>query len=103
MIDYILIPVISFSPAISVFFTESTRRDRKLETSAEKILGWIGCAPTPLTTFEMEQALTVDSRPTREPSEPPTLLGNINFLKMCGPIIEVVDEKLQFVHFTVQE
>ncbi|KAH7150359.1 hypothetical protein B0J13DRAFT_549979 [Dactylonectria estremocensis] len=75
----------------------------QLRIKCRKILGWIGCAPIPLTALEMEQALSIDPSPDREPSELPQLVTNVSFVKMCGPIIEVVDEKLQFVHFTVHE
>ncbi|KAI1122503.1 hypothetical protein F5Y10DRAFT_72272 [Nemania abortiva] len=66
-----------------------------------KILGLIGCATTPMTIFEMEHALAVDFK--KEYHDPPSPLENFNFVKSCGPIIEVVEETVQFVHFTVQE
>ncbi|KAF4335307.1 Nacht domain protein [Fusarium beomiforme] len=47
---------------------------------ARLILGWVGCAPSPMTLREIEQALIV-----------------------CGPIVEVVNGYVQFVHFTVKE
>ena len=56
-----------------------------------------------MTIFEMEHALAVDRNPNNELHEPPSPLEKFNFVRMCGPIVEVVDEKLQFVHFTVQE
>ena len=28
---------------------------------------------------------------------------NLNIVELCGPIVEVVDEYVQFVHFTVKE
>lgn len=51
----------------------------------------------------MEQALTIDPDLEKELSEVPQLVTNVNFVQLCGPIVEVVDEKLQFVHFTVHE
>jgi len=33
----------------------------------------------------------------------PRVGGRLPVLKLCGPIIEVVDDKVQFVHFTVKE
>ena len=66
------------------------------------MLGWIECAPIPLTIFEIEQALSIDADPDRKLDEVPRVLP-INFVQMCGPIVEVVGEKLQFVHFTVPE
>ncbi|KAH4040807.1 hypothetical protein HBI56_015270 [Parastagonospora nodorum] len=67
---------------------------------ARSIIGWIGVSPTPLTIHELEQALRVKSRG----------IGGIAIVNakvpidcICGPIIEVVDGYVQFVHFTVQE
>ncbi len=56
-----------------------------------------------MTIFEMEHALAVDADPEKDLHEPPRPLEKFNFVKNCGPIIEEVDEKLQFVHFTVKE
>ena len=48
----------------------------------------------------MEQALTIT---------PDDLEGRIrvhsrlNIIQICGPIVEVVEDYVQFVHFTVQE
>ncbi|KAI5458907.1 hypothetical protein BGZ63DRAFT_389893 [Mariannaea sp. PMI_226] len=75
----------------------------QLRAKCRKVLGWIGCAPVPLTTLEMEQALSVDPGSQDEADQPPQLIVNISFVQMCGPIIEAVDEELQFVHFTVYE
>ncbi|KAH8704111.1 hypothetical protein BGW36DRAFT_287051 [Talaromyces proteolyticus] len=66
-----------------------------------KILGWIGCAPIPMTIFEMKQALSVYR--ANGVSRVSTELFGLDFLHMCGPFIEIVNGKLQFVHFTVQE
>ncbi|OJJ99037.1 hypothetical protein ASPACDRAFT_79712 [Aspergillus aculeatus ATCC 16872] len=68
-----------------------------------KILGWLGTAPIPLTTWEMEQALSVEiddveGTPCDQTSSQDFL--SVDFVQLCGPIIEVADEKLQFVHFT---
>lgn len=51
----------------------------------------------------MEQALLVTLDPRSHADGLPRLLTNMEFVKLCGPIIEVVGEELQFVHFTVQE
>ncbi|KAH8668654.1 hypothetical protein BX600DRAFT_538673 [Xylariales sp. PMI_506] len=67
---------------------------------ARRIIGWIGCAPMPMTNQEIEQALLVDSNSA---TATPTVLGRLNFVRICGPIVEIVDERLQFVHFTVQD
>lgn len=75
----------------------SRRREK-----SRKVLGWIGCAPIPMTIFEMEQALLIDTDP-----EPTAWISSgiatQDFISLCGPLIEIVDGKLQFVHFTVRE
>jgi hypothetical protein len=63
------------------------------------ILGWIGSSPIPMTRPEMEQALLVDSNSNAAPA----VITKVNFVHICGPIVEAVDESLQFVHFTVKE
>ncbi|SPO07346.1 uncharacterized protein DNG_10040 [Cephalotrichum gorgonifer] len=70
-----------------------------LRQKVRAILGWIGCAPTPMTRREMEQALLVTSGDTAAPS----VTSDLNLVSICGPIVEVVDEIPQFVHFTVKE
>ncbi len=70
------------------------------KTKARNILGWVGCCPTPLTIQELDQALMVDvdnlDSSVRGSS-------NLNIVELCGPIVEVVDDYVQFVHFTVKE
>ncbi|RBR14508.1 hypothetical protein FVER53590_03349 [Fusarium verticillioides] len=67
---------------------------------ARLILGWVGCAPSPMTLKEIEQALLVD--PDR-PCKSPRVQGNVNVIQICGPIVDVVDGYVQFAHFTVRE
>ena len=54
----------------------------------------------PLTIQEIEQALTVSPNDkvgsTRVQSQ-------LNVQRICGPIVEVVDDYVQFVHFTAKE
>ena len=64
------------------------------------ILGWIGCSPTPLRIQELEQALMVDVENLESSVR---VSSNLNIIEICGPIVEVVDEYVQFVHFTVKE
>lgn len=52
-----------------------------------------------MTQREMEQALLVTSGGTAAPS----VISDLNMVSICGPIVEVVDEIPQFVHFTVKE
>ncbi|KAL2130484.1 hypothetical protein VTI74DRAFT_6338 [Chaetomium olivicolor] len=70
-----------------------------LRRKAHRILGWIGCSPVPMTRYEMEQALLIDSTSNVAPS----VIASTNFVRICGPIIEIMDESLRFVHFTAKE
>jgi len=63
------------------------------------ILGWLGCAPVQLTRLEMEQALLVDP----DSQAAPSVITSVNFVRICGPIVEIADQSPQFVHFTVKE
>jgi hypothetical protein len=54
----------------------------------------------PLTIQEIEQALVV-SREGVEGSA--KVIAALNMPRICGPIVEVVDDYVQFVHFTVKE
>ncbi|KAF7118883.1 hypothetical protein CNMCM5793_008519 [Aspergillus hiratsukae] len=67
---------------------------------ARRILTWVGSSPTPLTVQEIEQALTV--KPGSHELEK-KVFASPNFYRLCGPIIEIVDGYVQFVHFTVKK
>ena len=72
-----------------------TQRDK-----ARRLLGWIACSPIPMTKQEIQYALAVklddDEGKVR-------LIADIKVNKLCGPIVEMVDGYVQFVHFTVKE
>ncbi|KAI9146903.1 Vegetative incompatibility protein [Paramyrothecium foliicola] len=68
-----------------------------------KVLGYIGCAPAPLTVREMEQAICINVNPNNPETKLPDSMVKTNFVRLCGPIIEVIGDELRFVHFTVQE
>lgn len=70
------------------------------KTKTRNILGWIGSSPTPLTIQELEQALLVDVEDIQSSVR---VSSSLNVVQLCGPIVEVVDEYVQFVHFTVKE
>ncbi|OJJ95991.1 hypothetical protein ASPACDRAFT_35337 [Aspergillus aculeatus ATCC 16872] len=75
-------------------------RPPSVKAKARRILAWVGCSPTPLTLREMEQALSIQPgnfNAGRKLSAAPDLN------KLCGPIVEVAGEDVQFVHFTVKE
>ena len=71
-----------------------------LKDKVRKILGWIGCAPIPLTIQELEQALVVSREDIKGAAK---VIAVLNMPRICGPIVEVVDDYVQFVHFTVKE
>lgn len=71
-----------------------------LRTKTRNILGWIGYSPTPLTIQELEQALLVDVRNLKSSVR---VSSRLNLVELCGPIVEVIDGYVQFVHFTVKE
>ncbi|KAK3987161.1 hypothetical protein QBC44DRAFT_271432 [Cladorrhinum sp. PSN332] len=71
---------------------EAAQRDSK------RILGWIAFS-SHLTRREMEQALLI----TSETLKLPRVQSTLNPLRLCGPLVEVQDERLVFIHFTVKE
>lgn len=54
----------------------------------------------PLTTYEIQQALTVAPHNSGEGFR---LRAPFSIVRLCSPIVEVVDDYAHFVHFTVQE
>ncbi|KAF5699854.1 hypothetical protein FGLOB1_11149 [Fusarium globosum] len=75
-------------------------KDPHRKKLARSILGWVGCAPTPMTLKEIEQALLVDPSC---PCKVPKVQARVNVVQICGPIVDVVDGYVQFVHFAVRE
>ncbi|RSL59358.1 hypothetical protein CEP54_007309 [Fusarium duplospermum] len=78
----------------------NTSTDSALREKAHRILGWVGCAPSPMTRHELEQALVIDPE---QPDQEPRVNSELNVVQFCGPIVEVIDDHVQFVHFTVKE
>ncbi|UKZ70765.1 uncharacterized protein TrAtP1_011735 [Trichoderma atroviride] len=79
------------------FYAKIESKSNLIKRKCRLILGWISCSPTPLTLPELEQALVVAISGTYRVS------SRLNLIRLCGPIIEVVGDHLQFVHFTVKE
>ncbi|KAK1830451.1 hypothetical protein QBC39DRAFT_354018 [Podospora conica] len=90
----------SLDAAYERVFRRIGNLDPYSRTKACKILGWIACTPTPLTQQEMQHALVIRTE-DREGNLPLQILPQ--FDRICGPIIEVFDDIVQFVHFTVKE
>ncbi|KAF2647160.1 hypothetical protein K491DRAFT_644350 [Lophiostoma macrostomum CBS 122681] len=67
---------------------------------ARTTIGWIGVSPTPLTIYELEQALVVHMKGI---SGTGIVKAKLPIAELCGPIVEVVEDYVQFVHFTVYE
>jgi len=55
---------------------------------------------TPLTIQEIEQALTVKMDDVDGDVK---VIARLNPIRVCGPILELVDDYVQFVHFTAKE
>jgi hypothetical protein len=51
-----------------------------------------------MTCLELDQALLVS-----DDSRAPLVEASSRLSRLCGPIIEVVDDTPQFVHFTAKE
>lgn len=60
----------------------------------------MGCSPTPLTIQELEQAVSIS---VGDFTQQMKQYSTLNLLRLCGPVIEVVHEKVHFVHFTAKE
>ncbi|CZR60110.1 related to NACHT domain protein [Phialocephala subalpina] len=71
-----------------------------LRDKARKLLGWIGSSLTPLTIQEIEQALIIRMD---DIDGDVRVIARLNPVRVCGPILEVVDDYVQFVHFTARE
>ena len=71
-----------------------------MKERVKRILGWIGSSPTPLNIHELDQAVLVSGKTY---DDAPTVNASLNIVKMCGSIVEIVDETPRLVHFTVKE
>lgn len=79
-------------------FTRINNLPDTLREKARKLLGWACCSQREFTRYEMEQALLI-----AEGRECPRVDASLDILKLCGPIVEVVNDKVQLVHFTVKK
>ncbi|KAK1952075.1 hypothetical protein LY78DRAFT_708336 [Colletotrichum sublineola] len=83
-----------------IFGKINKSRNVMLKNKARKILGWIGCAPTPLIRREIEDALLINSKDTDGDVR---FVSVLDVVRLCGPIVEVVDDYVHLVHFTAKE
>jgi len=71
-----------------------------MRNKARKLIGWVGSSSKPLTIQEIEQALNVRMGDFEGDVR---VIARINPVLICGPILEVVDDYVQFVHFTAKQ
>ncbi|KAE8321019.1 hypothetical protein BDV39DRAFT_212784 [Aspergillus sergii] len=69
-------------------------------TICRRALGWIGCTPVSITVEELSFTLSLD--PDGRKSLPRSE-GVLNVVRLCGPIVEISNGHVNFVHFTVKE
>lgn len=65
-----------------------------------RLLGWVACAPSPLTVDEAGQALALQPGNRDQVFQP---VMKLDAVKLLGPIVETVDGYIRFVHFTAKE
>jgi hypothetical protein len=93
----VLTPILRYARILSRIDKGLSPKER-LRT--RKILEWVGCATYPPREEELLQALAI------EPGETGFSKGRRIFrdiLKLCGPVIEMENDAIQFVHFTAKE
>ncbi|KAL2132803.1 hypothetical protein VTI74DRAFT_3372 [Chaetomium olivicolor] len=94
------VPPDDLNHAYERVFSRINRLSTWKQNTVKRILGWIGSSPVPLTIHELEQAIVVS---TKAHNDAPSVDSSLNIVKLCGPIVEVVDGTPRFVHFTVKE
>ncbi|KAK1833652.1 hypothetical protein QBC39DRAFT_302504 [Podospora conica] len=67
---------------------------------SKRILAYIACSPVPIMVREMEQFILLDPGVLEEVHP---VRARMNVIQYCGPLVEVVEDRLQFVHFTAKE
>ncbi|KAJ4857218.1 hypothetical protein T069G_08115 [Trichoderma breve] len=87
------VPPKDLDEAYGRLFEKIDRKSEIVKKKCRLVLGWISCSPTPLTLLELEQALVMTISNASRVSSP------LNFVRLCGPIVEVVEDSIQFVHF----
>ena len=67
---------------------------------AKSILEWVSCSIVPITRNEVQTALFVarGKDPSRGRKQIP-----LDVVRRCGPIIEIINDHIYFVHFSAKE
>lgn len=69
------------------------------QKNAKRILSWVACSAQPIARQEMELAMLIEP----DTEIVPRVRAELNALQLCGPLVEVRNGNLQFVHFTAKE
>ena len=67
---------------------------------ARSILEWVSCSMAPVSPNEVQEALSVARG--KDPSRGRKGLL-LDVVRRCGPLIEVIDDRIYFVHFSAKE
>ncbi|KAK8134954.1 hypothetical protein PG984_006966 [Apiospora sp. TS-2023a] len=78
----------------------STKLSPTQKATAQRVLQWLSCALRPLREEEILQILVIDPRATKFAKGK---RFNADIRRRCGPIIEVVDGTVRFVHFSAKQ
>ncbi|KAK7978462.1 NACHT domain protein [Apiospora saccharicola] len=78
----------------------NTKLSSTQKATAQRVLQWLSCALRPLREEEMLQILVIDPRATNFANGK---RFNADIRGICGPIIEVVDGTVRFVHFSAKQ
>ncbi|KAI1383676.1 uncharacterized protein F4822DRAFT_84758 [Hypoxylon trugodes] len=74
--------------------------DIRMTENARRLLGWIACSSVLITVEEAHQALVV--RPDHR-DQVFYMVAKLDVIELLGPIVEIVDNNIRFVHFTAKE
>ena len=67
---------------------------------ARTILEWVSCSMVPVRPIEVQEALSVARGKDTSRGREGLLL---DVVRRCGPIVEVIDDRIYFVHFSAKE
>ena len=71
-----------------------------IKDKARKLIGWVAYSPVPLTVQEIQHALSIKKGDFRGERR---VAGALEVGRLCGTIVEVAGDFVQFVHFTAKE
>jgi hypothetical protein len=77
--------------------------DKRRADQARRLLGWIACALTPPTVEEAQQALVVDPGNRDQIFRMVAKLDVVDVVDVLGPIVEITDTCIHFIHFAAKD